>query len=100
MESKAQQDEIWDKVREQGQQEQHEAHGAAMRSYTETDLVEMYKMAMQDGAAMQRDTPTASPNKEALGAETVRDSKRTRVMGNGMAILQRIQKRAREFNDN
>ena len=41
VESKAQQDEIWDKVREQGQQEQRQAFGAATRSYTETDLVEI-----------------------------------------------------------
>ena len=99
-ESKAQQEEIWDKVREQGQQEQREAYGAATRSYTETDLVEMYKMAMQDGAAMERETPATSQKHEALGADTVRDSKRTRVAESGMDILQRIQKRAREFNDN
>ena len=71
-----------------------------MRSYTETDLVEMYKMVMQDGAAMQRDAPAASPGREALGTATFRGSKRTQVMENGMDILQRIQKRAREFNDN
>ena len=99
-ESKAQQDEIWDKVREQGRQQQRDAYGAATRSYTETDLVEMYKMAMQDGAAMERETPATSQKHEALGADAVRDSKRTRVAESGMDILQRIQKRAREFNDN